>query len=146
MRYRGISVFVIVLALVAAAYYAVEPWAVTFVDDGPYYSREYTESITDRPVRSRLVLERFGRPAYSIESRSLPAGDASVLVLRATDGAVAWARLPVKPDGELGAIELVGVRGTWYGGWRITIRPDNQEIGQLYLSPFGKFRFFNHSW
>ena len=54
--------------------------------------------------------------------------------------------LPVKPDGELGAVELRNGFRTWYGGWRIAIKPANQEGGNLYLTPFGGFRFFNHSW
>lgn len=83
---------------------------------------------------------------YTLESRLLPTREASVLVLRDASESVVWARLPVKPDGELGAIELRRAYLTWYGGWRVRIVPAFQEPGDLYLGFFGGFRFFNHSW
>ncbi len=146
MQRSSLSVLLVVVAVLALTYYVIEPWAVTFVDDGPYFSTEYSQPIDDLPVASHLELRRFGRLVYIIESRTLPGGLESVLVLRDSRGLLKWARLPVKPDGELGAVELRNGFRTWYGGWRIAIKPANQEGGNLYLTPFGGFRFFNHSW
>jgi len=146
MRYKAPSVLIVTVGVLAVIYYTIEPWAVTFVDDGPYYSTEFSDPIEEIPIQSRVELRRFGRLVYSLESRLLSERDESVLVLRGPDGAVEWARLPMKPDGELGSLELRGAKVTWYGGWRIAINPKNQEGGHLYLSSFGGFRFYNHSW
>lgn len=89
---------------------------------------------------------RLGRLVYIIESRTLSGGSESVLVLGNSHGVMKWARLPVKPDGELGAVEGRRSHMTWYGGWRVSINPKNQEGGNLYPSAFGSFRFLNHSW
>lgn len=67
-------------------------------------------------------------------------------MLRRAAGVVRWQRVPLKPDGELGALELRWARSTWYGGWKVRIVPGNQEPGALYLGALGGFRFFNHSW
>lgn len=146
-NYAKTALFLSVIAAVfACSYYVIEPWAVTFVDDGPYFSTEYSGPIDEMPVQSRLELRRLGQLAYTIESRTLLEGRESVLVLKDSNGTVKWTRLPVKPDGELGAIEVRNAYPTWYGGWRISIKSENQEGGNLYLSAFGNFRFFNHSW
>lgn len=142
----GSSVLVAVAAALALAWYAVEPWAVTFVDDGPYYSRPFDSPVGDLHLESRVDLRRFGRVVYTLESRTLAGRDEIVLVLRDASGSVRWARLPVKPDGELGSLEIRRARLTWYGGWRVRIVPANQEPGDLYLGALGGFRFFNHSW
>ena len=146
MQRSPLFVLFAVIAVLAVSYYAIEPWAVTFVDDGPYFSDEFTGSVDDLPVHSEVQLQRFGRLAYTIESRTLAEGSESVLVLRDPEGRVIWARLPVKPDDELGTIEVRRAYRTWYGGWRIAIKPANQESGNLYLTPLGGFRFLNHSW
>lgn len=146
MQLKGTSAVVLIAAVLASVYYAIEPWAATFVDDGPYYSTEYLGAVDELPVPSRVELRRFGRSVHVLESRTLPVGNESVLVLRTPDGSVQWARVPVKPNGELGRIKLRKIHATWYGGWRISIKPENQESGNLYLSALGNFRFFNHSW
>lgn len=146
MRLGPASILVVIAAVLALAYYAIEPWAVTFIDDGPYFSTEYLQPIEETPVQSQVDLRRFGRLVYIIESRTLSEGSESVLVLRNSHGVVKWARLPVKPDDELGPVEVRRAHMTWYGGWRISIKPENQEGENLYLSAFGSFRFFNHSW
>lgn len=146
MRRKAPSVLIVTVGVLAVVYYTIEPWAVTFVDDGPYYSTEFSGPIEEIPIQSRVELRRFGRLVYSLESRLLSERDESVLVLRGWDGAVEWARLPMKPDGELGSLELRGANVTWYGGWRIAINPKNQEGGHLYISSFGSFRFYNHGW
>ena len=146
MQPRASSVILVVIGALAIVYYTIEPWAVTFIDDGPYYSVEYSDPFAELPMQSQVELRRFGRLVYSLESRLLSTGSESVLVLRDTKGVVEWVRLPVKPDGELGPLELRRAYVTWYGGWRVAISPENQEGGHLYLSSFGGFRFFNHSW
>jgi len=146
MRLDASSMLVSAAGILAVLWYLIEPWAVTFVDDGPYYSREFSGPITELPVHSQVELRRFGRLAYFLESRLVSSEDESVLVLRDADGSVKWVRLPLKPDGELGPIELRRANMTWYGGWRIGIKPENQESGNLYLGSLGGFRFFNHSW
>jgi hypothetical protein len=146
MRLKSSSVTFVVMGVLAVVYYTVEPWAVTFLDDGPYYSTEYLGPIEELPLQSQVELRRFGLSVYFLESRLRAVNGESVLVLRDMDGFVKWVRLPVKSDGELGPIELRGARVTWYGGWRIAISPKNQEGGYLYLGSSGVFRFFNHSW
>lgn len=146
MRLKSLSIFVVIAGALALAWYIVEPYAVTFIDDGPYYSSEYLEPFSELPISSRIELRRFGRLAYLLESRDLIMGNESVLVLRDSKGPVQWARRPIKPDGELGPLELRGASMTWNGGWRIRIKPKSQEGGYLYLSSLGGFRFFNHSW
>jgi hypothetical protein len=138
------AVFIVVI--IASGWYMAEPWALTFIDDGPYFATDYAGPVEALPVYSRIELRRFGRTVFSLESRSVSEGQGSVLVLRDTDDSVRWARTPVKPYGELGPIELRRERATWYGGWRIAISPKNQEGGYLYLSTFGGYRFLNHSW
>ena len=146
MRLKAPPVVFVMVGVLAIVYYTIEPWAVTFLDDGPYFSTEFSAPIAEMPMQSQVELRRLGYLVYSLESRLLAAGDESVLVLRDSEGVVEWARLPMKPDGELGPLELRGTNLTWYGGWRVAITPKNQENGHLYLSPFGGFRFFNHSW
>ncbi len=134
------------VAIVPSAWYCVEPWALTFIDDGPYFSTDFVDPVEVLPVYSQIELRRFGRAAFSLESRLLAEGQESTLVLRDTGGSVRWAQTPVKPFGELGPITLLRASLTWYGGWRIAISPKNQESGYLYLSAFGSYRFLNHSW
>lgn len=146
MRRKTPSILVLVVVALVFAWYLVEPWAVTFVDDGPYYSNRFPGPIAELNTQSVVELRRFGRLVYTLESRLLPNDDASVLVLKDAEGSVRWIRSPVKPDGELGPLELRRASLTWYGGWRVAISPENQESGHLYLSALGRLRFFNHSW
>ncbi len=132
--------------IVAVGWYCVEPWALTFIDDGPYFSQDFAGPVELLPIYSQVELRRFGRAVFSLESRLVTEGAASVLVLRDTDGSVRWAQTPLKPFGELGAITLLRANLTWYGGWQIAISPKNQEAGYLYLAAFGGYRFLNHSW
>ena len=146
MQSRIRTVFFIVVAALSVGWYLAEPWAVTFVDDGPYYSEDFLSPIDKLPVHSSVQLRRFGALAFTLQSRLLPGKEQSVLVLWDSSGHQLWAKLPVKPDGELGSLRLRDPRLTWNGGWRVRIIPSNQEAGNLYLGPFGGFRFFNHSW
>ena len=145
-QYSGATILATLVLVLLAAYYQAEPWLVTFVDDGPYYARPFDGDAAGLQRDSFVDLRRFGKAVFRLESWS--AGDAvsSVLVLKWPDGQVRWAVVPVKPDGELGSIDLQSARLTWTAGWRVSIKPANQEAGALYLTPFGGFRFFNHSW
>lgn len=146
MNKKTTAVTVLIMVGVASGYYQVEPWAATFVDDGPYFSEDYAGDIANLPIDSSMDLRRLGMNVYTLESRTLPDRKASVLVLMDSDGAVVWARRPLKPDGELGTVKLLRAALTWSLGWRIRIAPSNQEAGDLYVSFAGGFRFFNHSW
>ncbi len=146
MRIEAPWILPVMVCLLVFAWYRLEPWSVTFVDDGPYYSSAYPGQTEDLALQSQVELRRPGWLVYRLESRRLPGRDASVLVLRDASGAVQWVREPVKPDGELGSVELRRSHLWWDGGWRIRIVPSNQEPGDLYIGPLGGFRFFNHSW
>ncbi len=146
MRLKAPSILAMVAGVLAFVWYTVEPWAVTFLDDGPYYSSGFSGPITELPVQSKVELRRIGQLIYTLESRFLSADDGSVLVLRDAAGSVRWTRVPMKPDGKLGPLQVRQATVTWYGGWRIAIQPAFQEGGYLYLGVFGGFRFFNHSW
>ena len=111
------------------------------------------ESLTVKSTNCRcshVELTRFGNVVYVLESRLIErdAREESILVLRQPGGAICWQKVPLKPDGPLGAIGLGKnrTRLTWYGGWKVAIKPGSQESGYLYLGPFGGFRFFYHSW
>jgi hypothetical protein len=146
-RKRYFIVPFLILAFLFILWYSVEPWTVTFIDDGPYYSTDYKGAVDELPLYSRLELNRLGRGAYVLESRLIDNEKPSVLLLREKkNNSLIWSQLPVKPDGELGPLTLVKGYRTWYGGWKIAINPTFQESGYLYLGPLGGFRFFNHSW
>jgi hypothetical protein len=135
-----------VLLTISLLWYAAEPWTLTFIDDGPYGSQPYYGEVAGLRLHSQVELKRFGSVQYVLESRLSEKGNSSVLVLYSGGSGAIWRRLPVKPDGELGPLEFGRSGVTWYGGWRVAIKPAFQEGGYLYLGPLGGFRFFNHSW
>jgi len=140
---------IVVVGALGWVSYEFEPRILNF-DDGPYYSREFDGEIDQLPLQSHVELTRFGNVVYVLESRLIErdAREESILVLRQPGGAICWQKVPLKPDGPLGAIGLGKnrTRLTWYGGWKVAIKPGSQESGYLYLGPFGGFRFFYHSW
>lgn len=69
MRARTPSVLLGIAGLLCFLWYLVEPWFVTFVDDGPYYSTDFATPTDHLPIYSRIELRRFGRVAYILESR-----------------------------------------------------------------------------
>lgn len=146
MHSRLRATFFSVIALLATAWYFAEPWALTFVDDGPYFSETFSEPIDPLPVISSVQLRYFKWVRFTLESRRFPNKDESILVLWDDSGHLVWAKRPVKPDGELGSLRLREPHWTWNAGWRIRIVPSNQEPGDLYLNALGGLRFFNHSW
>ena len=146
MQFKVLAIFVAVALALAVMWYLAEPYTATFMDDGPYYSSDFSDPTTELPVYSRIELRRFGHLVYMLESRLHSELDQSVLVLTDPKGSIQWSRIPIKPDGELGPIKFHRANVTWYGGWRIIISPRLQESGVLYLDILGGFRFFNHSW
>lgn len=118
----------------------------TFIDDGPYSAKRYGLDFNALPVSSRVELRRFEATVYTLESRPLPSLGGSVLVLKDRRGRLRWARTPYKPDGRLGMIQLHKAETRWDFGWRISMCPDLQECGALYIAPQGSFRYFHHSW
>ena len=68
---RGKYFFVplLIVAFLVLLWYYVEPWAVTFINDGPYYSTDFNGAIEDLPLHSRVELHRFGQITYVLESR-----------------------------------------------------------------------------
>lgn len=146
---RQIFILLAVLAggMIVWLTYRFEPRVFKF-DDGPYYSKEFEGQIEQLPLQSSVELKRIGNVTYVIESRLLNNEQDSVLVLKRSDGTIAWKKILLKPDGPLGTIALGRKRThlTWYGGWKVAIKPARQEGGYLYIGPFGGFRFFYHSW
>jgi hypothetical protein len=136
----------LVAGVLSTLWYLAEPWAVTFIDDGPYYSSKYPAPVARLPLHSQIELKRLGRPVFTLETRLTTDEKPNVFVLKDSQGAVVWAQRPVKPEGALGPIKLLNQQLTWYGGWKVRISPSLQEGGYLYLGTFGGFRFFNHSW
>jgi hypothetical protein len=68
-RKRYFIVPFLILAFLFILWYSVEPWTVTFIDDGPYYSTDYKGAVDELSLYSRLELNRLGRGAYVLESR-----------------------------------------------------------------------------
>ncbi len=134
ISFRKIKPGLIVLAIlgfIAGNYYLVEPWAVTFVDDGPYYSKEYKGESDPLSLYSEIRLTRFGRTVCVLESRLTEKKDSSMLIFEKKFGKrrVVWKRVPLKPDGPLGPIKLTRQSLAWYGGWEVGIKPAQQEGG-----------------
>jgi hypothetical protein len=88
--------------------------------------------------------EAPGKLAYHSEN------EAALLVLLdekdsdASDG-VHWVKVA---SADFGRIKIIDRSPRWFaaGGWVVAIGPEKTESGELYLSPFGGFRFFFHSW
>ena len=68
MRLKTLSIFAVVAGALAVVWYIVEPYAATFIDDGPYYSSEFSEPVAELPINSQIELRRFGQLAYLLES------------------------------------------------------------------------------
>ncbi len=120
-------------------------WPIFTLNDGPFYSETYEGDVSQWELYGETPLRRFGDTAYRLEVRVRD--DENVFVLRAPDGKVRWQRVP-SHDGPLGRIRLSEqyTRLAWWGGWTVSIKPENQEGGSLYLGPLGGFRYFLLSW
>jgi hypothetical protein len=152
MQYRRNIIKVVGFAggilIILALIYKFEPHLFN-MDDGPYYSKAFEGKIDQLPFHSSGELQRFGKTSYIIESYLLVEKQKKcVLVLRRPNGIIIWKKIPIKHDGALGPLKISQkyTHSTWHGGWGISIKPEFQESGKLYLSPLGGFRFFYHSW
>ena len=131
-------------------FYRFEPHFFNF-DDGPYYSQDYEGDIELLSLESQIKLSRLGITTYILESYLLTATE-SVIVLKDTQGEIIWQKIPIKFDfGKKRLLGTVKLRQRFThlrldGGWDVSIQPSHQEGGKLYISPWGEFRFFYHSW
>ena len=141
-RDRLIGAGATILFLLANAYLF---WPIFTLNDGPFYSEPYEGDVSGLELFSETPLRRFGDTAYRLEVRL--GSDETVFVLRDSEGAVRWQRVP-SHDGPLGRIRLSEqhTRLSWWGGWTVAISPEKQEGGSLYLGPLGGFRYFYLSW
>jgi hypothetical protein len=131
----------------------VSVWAVVYFlwprfsfDDGPFFAEPFAADLAGLPVLSSVDLSLLGATLFVLETRATPAPDPrTVFVLKNPSGSVRWARAT---SADFGRIHVVDRAPCWFvaGGWVVTIKPERTESGELYLSPFGGFRFFFHSW
>lgn len=141
------------LALVIAAAGFWLLWVFSYVvwprvsfDDGPFYAEPYGADIAALSTLSSTDLMFMGTTVFFLETRELRLPDPrTMFVLKRRDGSVRWA---MAAPAEFGRIALTEGSTHWLppGGWVIGIKPQRTECGLLYLSPFGEFRFFFHSW
>ena len=128
-------------------------WAVAYFGlphmsklDGPFDAEPFGFDSNGIPLLSRVELKWFGTTRYILESRENhgPA-PGSVFVLKNPNGTIRWTRLGAP---ELGAIRLNKSSVKWFtpGGWVVSMKPEYTGAGEMYISPFGNFRFFFHRW
>ncbi len=145
-----ISLFLLMLSSWWYVFYRFEPHFFN-MDDGPYYSQDYEGNIELLTLESQVKLSRLGIPNYILESYLLTPTE-SVLVLKNTNDEIIWQKIPIKFDfGKKRLLGTVELRQKYThlrldGGWEVSIQPSHQEGGKLYISPWGEFRFFYHSW
>lgn len=141
---RGALAGVLLLpSLWAVAYFL---WPRYSFDDGPFLAESCTADVSGLPVLSSVDLKLAGTTLFVLETRASGSLEPrAVFVLKDSAGAVRWAKAAAV---EFGPIHLVEDSTRWYGpgGWVVRIRPERTESGDLYLSAFGNFRFFFHSW
>ena len=95
---------------------------------------------------AKTELKIFGFTQYVLESReNLGPDPGTVFVLRDKDGTIRWTRLGPP---ELGLIHLESSSARWFipGGWAVGMKPEYTGSGEIYVSPWGNFRFFFHRW
>ncbi|EAM52227.1 hypothetical protein WH8501_09515 [Crocosphaera watsonii WH 8501] len=138
------------LLIIVFVVYSCEPHLFN-MDDGPYYSEDYGGDIELLTLESQVKLSRLGIPTYILESYLLTPTE-SVIVLKNTQGEIIWQKIPIKFDvGKKRLLGTVKLRQRYTdlrldGGWEVSIKPSCQEPGILYISPWGEFLFFYHSW
>jgi hypothetical protein len=139
--------------LLVAIVFLLSVWAVSYwlwprisFDDGPFFAWSFTGELIDLSIVSSVDLRMFGVTVFVLETRAMPDPDTrTVFVLKNRRGTVRWAK---QTAAEFGRIRILGGSARWFvpGGWVVTIKPEREESGDLYLSPLGDFRFFYHSW
>lgn len=145
MSARALRLSLAASAVWGFAYFAWPCWS---FDDGPFFAEPFRESVGGLPVLSSTKLCFWETTVFVLETRLAHDGSGktrTVFVLKDGGGQVRWAEAA---SADFERIRLVDQRGQWFppGGWRVAIWPEGTESGELYLSPFGAFRFFFHSW
>lgn len=144
---RGRLVGVVAVALVALAWFAAYSlWPRFSFDDGPYTAELYTGDLTALLPVSSTELKLVGNTIFVLETwATAEEVPRAVIVLKGARGHVQWARVA---SSDFGPIRITERGPRWYvpGGWVVPIKPERTEAGELYLSPWGEFRFLLHSW
>jgi len=114
--------------------------------DGPFYTAAFQFDSEGLPFTSKVNLEFLGFTVFVLESReSFGAAPGTVFVLKSRSGKIRWTRVG---PADLGRIRLEQNSARWFlpGGWVVEIKPEYTGYGEMYVSPFGNFRFFYHGW
>ena len=114
--------------------------------DGPFDAKPFEFEANSLPFISKSKLKILGFTVFVLESRAnLGPDPGTVFILRNTKGRILWTRLGAP---ELGIIRLQDSSARWFtpGGWRVSMKPEYTGGGELYISPWGGFRFFFHRW
>jgi hypothetical protein len=114
--------------------------------DGPFNAEPFGFDSTTLPFMSKAELKIFGAKLFILESRENQGpAPGTVFVLRNRSGRILWTRLGAP---ELGRIRLTEKSARWFipGGWIVKLKPEYTGAGDMYISPFGQFRFFFHRW
>ena len=114
--------------------------------DGPFHAEPFGFETNSLPFLSRTELQAFGITVFVLESRENQGpAPGTVFVLKNRAGEVRWTRLGAP---ELGLIRLEKKSARWFtpGGWVVSMKPEHTGNGEMYVSPWGEFRFFFHRW
>jgi hypothetical protein len=149
MRSKGLrkSVKLLITGLVITGWiaaYAALPRLSAY--DGPFEAKPFGFEANSLPFISRSKLKLLGITIFVLESReNLGPDPGTVFILRNRNDKILWTRLAAP---ELGVIRLQESSAHWFlpGGWRVTMKPEYTGGGELYVSPWGGFRFFFHRW
>ncbi len=149
MRRRGLRkrVKILITGLLVSGWigaYVVLPRLSAF--DGPFDAKPFEFEANSLPFISKSELRILGFTAFVLESReNLGPDPGTVFILKSRNGKILWTRLGAP---ELGIIRLQESSAHWFlpGGWRVNMKPEYTGGGELYVSPWGGFRFFFHRW
>jgi hypothetical protein len=139
--------------LMVVSAFLVSIWAVIYFlwprfsfDDGPFFAEPFAADPAGLSLLSSVNLNLLGATLFVLETRATRDPDPrTVFVLKDSSGGVRWVKVT---SSDFGRIEIVDRAPRWFaaGGWVAAMKPEKTESGKLYLSPFGGFRFFFHSW
>jgi hypothetical protein len=117
-----------------------------FDGDGPFYTEAFEFNSEGLPFISKVDLKFLGMTVFVLETReNMGPAPGTVFVLKSRSGKIRWTRLG---PADIGRIRLEDHSARWFlpGGWVIQIKPEYTGFGELFVSPFGNFRFFYHRW
>jgi hypothetical protein len=133
----------LLLSVWSVAYFL---WPRFSFDDGPFFAEPFAADVAGLSALSSANLRLLGATLFVLETRVTRDPDPrTVFLLKNSTGSIRWAKVT---SVEFGRIQLIDRPPRWFvpGGWVVAIKPERTEVGELYLSPFGQFRFFFHSW